>query len=59
VRCRGYVPPECIDENKISTRFDIFSFGVIILEIITGHRKYPAVNETPFDNFTEIVRDHL
>lgn len=50
----GYVPPECIDENKISTRFDIFSFGVIILEIITGHRKYPAVNETPFDDFTEI-----
>lgn len=50
----GYVPPECIDENKISTRFDIFSFGVIILEIITGHRKYPAVNETPFDDFIEI-----
>jgi serine/threonine protein kinase len=53
------VPPECIDGNKISTKFDIFSFGVIILEIITGHRKYPAVHETPFDDFIEIVRDHL
>ncbi|KAM0865849.1 hypothetical protein ACQ4PT_043021 [Festuca glaucescens] len=50
----GYVPPECIDGNKISTKFDIFSFGVIILEIITGHRKYPAVHETPFDDFIEI-----
>ncbi|KAM0874451.1 hypothetical protein ACQ4PT_037416 [Festuca glaucescens] len=49
----GYMPPERIDENKISTRFDIFSFGVIILEIITGHRKYPAVNEAPFDDFIE------
>lgn len=37
----GYMAPEYIDKHILSKESDIFSLGVIILEIMTGHRKYP------------------
>ncbi|XP_066336942.1 uncharacterized protein [Miscanthus floridulus] len=40
----GYMAPEYIDNGEISPEADIFSLGVIILEIITGNRKYPQTN---------------
>ncbi|CAM0908696.1 unnamed protein product [Alopecurus aequalis] len=38
---RGYMAPEYIDRGIISMKADIFSLGVIIIEIMTGHRDYP------------------
>jgi len=37
---RGYMAPEFIDSLILSKESDIFSLGVIILEIMTGHRIY-------------------
>ncbi|CAN6171445.1 unnamed protein product, partial [Urochloa humidicola] len=37
---RGYLPPEYIDRGTISNKFDIFSLGVIVIKIITGHQGY-------------------
>ncbi|KAG2606703.1 putative receptor-like protein kinase At4g00960 isoform X2 [Panicum virgatum] len=37
----GYMAPEYINRGRISTKSDIFSLGVIIIEIVTGHRDYP------------------
>uniref|UniRef100_A0A2C9VLS2 Receptor-like serine/threonine-protein kinase n=1 Tax=Manihot esculenta TaxID=3983 RepID=A0A2C9VLS2_MANES len=34
----GYMPPEYVVFGKFSTKSDVFSFGVILLEIITGKK---------------------
>ncbi|KAF8667220.1 hypothetical protein HU200_052882 [Digitaria exilis] len=36
----GYKPPEYIDKKKISKKFDIFSLGVIIIQIVSGPESY-------------------
>jgi serine/threonine protein kinase len=33
--------PEYLIQGVISIKADIFSLGVIIIEIVTGHRDYP------------------
>uniref|UniRef100_A0A453TDP0 Protein kinase domain-containing protein n=1 Tax=Aegilops tauschii subsp. strangulata TaxID=200361 RepID=A0A453TDP0_AEGTS len=37
---RGYILPEYF-RGIITPKSDIFSLGVVILEVITGHRNYP------------------
>ncbi|XP_051199215.1 uncharacterized protein [Lolium perenne] len=37
----GYMAPEYINQGIVSNKTDIFSLGVIFIEIITGHRDYP------------------
>lgn len=34
----GYMPPEYVIDGVISTKTDVFSFGVLLLEIISGVR---------------------
>ena len=34
----GYIPPEYAFEGVCSIKTDVFSFGILILEIITGKR---------------------
>ena len=33
--------PEYLIRGVVSNKADIFSMGVIVIEIITGHRDYP------------------
>ncbi|CAM0908715.1 unnamed protein product [Alopecurus aequalis] len=42
---RGYMAPEYLIQGVISNKADIFSLGVIIVEIITGRRDYPYFQE--------------
>jgi serine/threonine protein kinase len=37
--------PEYIHEGIITPKSDIFSLGVIIMELIIGDRNYPSVAE--------------
>ncbi|KAF7104995.1 hypothetical protein CFC21_105844 [Triticum aestivum] len=37
----GYMAPEYLIRGVVSNKADIFSMGVIVIEIITGHRDYP------------------
>uniref|UniRef100_A0A8R7VC80 non-specific serine/threonine protein kinase n=1 Tax=Triticum urartu TaxID=4572 RepID=A0A8R7VC80_TRIUA len=37
---REYAPPEYIDDRIISTKFDIFSLGVVIIKIMAGPESY-------------------
>ncbi|XP_026432734.1 putative receptor-like protein kinase At4g00960 [Papaver somniferum] len=38
VGTHGYMPPEYIMHGKFSVKSDVFSFGVLVLEILTGKR---------------------
>ncbi|KAM0823968.1 hypothetical protein ACQ4PT_070515 [Festuca glaucescens] len=50
----GYMAPEYIHEGTITRKSDIFSLGVIIMELIMGHRDYPVVAETSSECFIEL-----
>uniref|UniRef100_A0A0D6QT12 non-specific serine/threonine protein kinase n=1 Tax=Araucaria cunninghamii TaxID=56994 RepID=A0A0D6QT12_ARACU len=50
---RGYLAPEWIDGLPITTKVDVYSFGVTMLEIITGRRNMEAiVQESSMHFFT-------
>lgn len=36
----GYMAPEYATRGFMSSKIDVFSFGVLILEIISGRRNY-------------------
>ncbi|XP_027364912.1 cysteine-rich receptor-like protein kinase 26 isoform X2 [Abrus precatorius] len=38
VGTHGYMPPEYALHGHFSVKSDVFSFGVLVLEIVTGHR---------------------
>ena len=47
--------PEYLNRGIISKELDIFSLGVIIIEIITGDKNYPDKVETSSQEFIEHV----
>jgi len=36
--CSGYMPPEYAVHGSFSIKSDVFSFGVVLLEIISGRK---------------------
>ncbi|XP_062153772.1 G-type lectin S-receptor-like serine/threonine-protein kinase At4g03230 [Alnus glutinosa] len=38
VGTRGYRPPESFSDGLFTVKFDVFSFGILLLEIISGKR---------------------
>ncbi|KAK2984929.1 hypothetical protein RJ640_005670 [Escallonia rubra] len=38
--CGGYMAPECATHGQFSEKSDVFSFGVLVLEIISGQKNY-------------------
>ncbi|KAF7046676.1 hypothetical protein CFC21_055693 [Triticum aestivum] len=50
-----YMPPEYISQGKISPKFDVFSVGVIILQIMVGKQSYTKCADIPPEEFIEHV----
>jgi serine/threonine protein kinase len=36
--CSGYVPPEYVKRGLYSIKYDVYSFGVLLLHIISGKK---------------------
>ncbi|KAL6599884.1 hypothetical protein ACP70R_045535 [Stipagrostis hirtigluma subsp. patula] len=51
----GYMAPEYLSRGIITKKLDIFSLGVIIIEIMTGRKDYPYETQTSFEEFIELV----
>ncbi|CAN6356468.1 unnamed protein product [Urochloa humidicola] len=49
----GYMAPEYLNRGLITKELDIFSLGVIIIQIVTGDKQYPYKDET--QDFIELV----
>lgn len=37
--CSGYMPPEYVKHGHFSIKSDVFSFGVLVLEIVSGRKR--------------------
>jgi serine/threonine protein kinase len=58
IECSGYISPEYGMEGKYSEKSDVFSFGVLILEIVSGRRNSSFVDEEWSMNLLGYVRQH-
>ena len=45
--CSGYMSPEYVVFGKFSTKSDVFSFGVILLEIVSGKKNNDSYLKHP------------
>ncbi|XP_064986080.1 probable inactive receptor kinase At5g16590 [Musa acuminata AAA Group] len=48
-RVAGYRAPEVTDTRKVSQKADVYSFGVLLLELLTGKAPAQALNDDGFD----------
>jgi len=49
------MPPEYISKRLITSRFNVFSLGVIILQIMAGKESYTKCADIPPEEFIERV----
>ncbi|KAK3133129.1 hypothetical protein QOZ80_6AG0532730 [Eleusine coracana subsp. coracana] len=42
----GYIDPDFVNTRRLSTESDVYSFGIVLLEIVSG--KPPVFQEPPF-----------
>lgn len=45
LHCSGYMAPEYAMRGRFSEKSDVFSFGVLVLEIISGKRNTSFYND--------------
>uniref|UniRef100_A0A0A9F3L7 Protein kinase domain-containing protein n=1 Tax=Arundo donax TaxID=35708 RepID=A0A0A9F3L7_ARUDO len=57
VGTRGYMAPEYIFGGVISPMADIYCLGIIIVQMITGHKVGPSGTEAFCRDFVETVRN--
>ncbi|KAL6639789.1 hypothetical protein ACP70R_022611 [Stipagrostis hirtigluma subsp. patula] len=55
---RGYLPPEYIERNLISKKFDIFGLGVVVIKIMTGPTGYSKSAEMSPQQFIDLVHEN-
>ncbi|XP_073356982.1 cysteine-rich receptor-like protein kinase 44 [Aegilops tauschii subsp. strangulata] len=54
----GYMPPEYIDRNEITSKYDVFSLGVIMIRIIAGDEGHSKYTDMSSQEFLEHVHEN-
>ncbi|THF99271.1 hypothetical protein TEA_017108 [Camellia sinensis var. sinensis] len=54
---RGYMAPEWIFNHRITSKVDVYSYGVVVLEMVTG--KSPLTNSPSSGNSGDMEQRHL
>ncbi|KAM0843060.1 hypothetical protein ACQ4PT_057952 [Festuca glaucescens] len=54
----GYMPPEYIERCQITSKFDIFSLGVIIIQIMAGREGYFKLADITSQEFIKLVHEN-
>lgn len=52
----GYMPPEYLDCCIVSNKFDLFSFGAVIIRVMAGNKFFYRYSEVSPAEFIELVR---
>jgi serine/threonine protein kinase len=53
--CSGYMPPEYAMHGRFSVKSDVFSFGVLLLEIISGRRNNSFYQSEHYEGLLSFV----
>jgi disease resistance protein RPM1 len=53
---RGYMAPEYLYRGEISTRSDIYSLGVLMIEITTGEKNFSSEKDMSARDFVDKAR---
>ena len=55
-----YIAPEYVFSGKVTDKSDVFSFGVMLLELITGRRPVGSTESfAEHNSFLEWVRNYI
>ena len=54
--CSGYMAPEYAFDGKFSVKSDVFSLGVVILEIVSGKKNRGFKHPCCYQNLLEQVK---
>ncbi|KAJ3698912.1 hypothetical protein LUZ61_002617 [Rhynchospora tenuis] len=54
----GYISPEYAMHGQFSTKSDVFSYGVLVLEIIAGKKNSTPLENEEIDHLLSFVWDH-
>ena len=53
--CSGYMSPEYAMRGLFSEKSDVFSFGVLLLEIVSGRRNTSVCDEEQYSGLAGLV----
>ena len=53
--CRGYMAPEYLAHGQLTEKVDVYSYGVLLLEIITGRQNNRSKTTEYTDSLVTIV----
>lgn len=61
--CSGYMSPEYAVDGIFSVKSDVFSFGVLVLEVVSGKKNrrfiHPEYNLNLIGHVSTILQEHL